>query len=262
MCQRWAISLSALLVSLPAAAQPPAPNERQRVLEAAREAALHYSDTLPDFICTETVRRVPTVAMRPIGTDTLTIQVSFSGKKEDHKLVAIDGSRTDKPLDSLGGLITGGEFGSWLQRIFDPSSSAEFEWKGWSEVGKQRVPTFTYKVARAHSQYVVGYRADNGKFVSGTAGFAGEVWLDGPTSRVLRLTVKATEIPADAAILMSTTEVDYNPVDVAGSSYLLPTRAEAHLRRSNIDESNVVTFAGYRKFAAESTLDFGLPKDK
>ena len=56
--------------------------------------------------------------------------------------------------------------------------------------------------------------------------------------------------------LQSSAEVDYDFIDVAGHSYLLPARSEAHMERSYRHIANVVTFTGYRKFEAESTIDF------
>ena len=51
------LALFALLAAgAPAIAQQLEP-EQSALLEPAREAALRYSDSLPDFICTEVVRR-------------------------------------------------------------------------------------------------------------------------------------------------------------------------------------------------------------
>src|SRR5271154_1330814 len=112
------------LLCLPVAAQRPSPDEQRHTLDTARDIAIHYNSKLPDFICTEQVERTDRTGPA-IKVDRLTIQLSYFGQKEQYKLVAMNGSPTGQPLDSLDGLITGGEFGSLLLGVFDPSSSAD-----------------------------------------------------------------------------------------------------------------------------------------
>ena len=92
------------------------------------------------------------------------------------------------------------------------------------------------------------------------AGYHGEVALDSETSRVLRLTATADDIPKDSRIFQSSVEVDYDFVDVAGHSYLLPSRSNSHMEKSYRQITNVVNFVDYRKFEVDSSIDFGTPK--
>ena len=96
--------------------------------------------------------------------------------------------------------------------------------------------------------------------VEAAAGYRGEVVLDSETARVLRLTASADDIPKESGILQSSVEVDYDFINVAGHSYLLPSHSEAHMERSYRQIANVVTFVNYRKFAVDSTIDFNPPK--
>jgi hypothetical protein len=248
------------LLCIPAAAQRPTPEEQRRTLDTARDNAIHYVSKLPDFICTEQVQRTDRTSPTDIKADRLTIQLSYFGQKEQQKLVAMNGRQTAQPLESLDGLITGGEFGSLLLGVFDPSSSADFQWKESSNILKRRAAVYTYRIARAKSHYILGHRLDTGKMVEAAAGYHGEVALDSETSRVLRLTASADDIPKDSVILQSSVEVDYAFVDVAGHNYLLPSHSEAHMERSYRQITNLVTFVDYRKFEADSTIDFGPPK--
>jgi hypothetical protein len=248
-------ALGSLLV-LPAAAQRPTAQQQQHTLDTARDIAIHYSGKLPDFICNEQVERTDTTSSSNIKADRLTIQLSYSGQKEKYKLVAINGSPTQQTLESLDGIITGGEFGSLLLGVFDPSSAADFQWKASSTIRKRPAAIYTYRIARAKSHYMVGYRVGNGAMVSAAAGYHGEVTLDAETSRVLRLTASADDIPKESAILQSSVEVDYDFVDVAGHSYLLPAHSDTRMERSLRRIANVVTYVGYHKFEADSTIDF------
>jgi hypothetical protein len=244
---------------LHAAAQRPSPEEQRRTLDGARDIAIHYSSKLPDFICTEQVERTDRTGPA-IKVDRLTIQLSYFGQKEKYKLVSMNGSPTAQPLESLDGLITGGEFGSLLLGVFDPSSSADFQWKASSNVRKRRAAVYTFRISRAKSHYILGHRAETGNMVEAAAGYHGEIALDSETAKVLRLTASADDIPKDSVILQSSVEVDYAFVDVAGHNYLLPSRSEAHMERSYRKMASVVTFVDYRKFAVDSSIDFGPPK--
>ena len=249
-----------LLICGISVAQRPSPEQQRRTLDAAREAALHYSAALPDFICTENVQRVASVAgAHNTTTDKLTIQLSYFGQKENYKLVAIDGKQTGQSLESLGGLVSGGEFGSLLLRVFDPVSAADFEWKGWSTIRKRRAAVYNYRIPRARSHDMLGYRTDSGAMATAAAGYHGEVAIEtanGDSPMVLRVTAQADDIPKESGILESSSEVDYDFIDVAGRKYLLPVRAEAEMGRPNRSMKNLVVFGSYRKFEADSSIVF------
>ena len=249
------VALSSLLCAT-AVAQRPTPDEQNHSLSTARDLAIHYSGKLPNFICTEQVERTDSTGPNNVKADRLTIQLSYSGQKESYKLLTMNGSPAKQALESLDGLITGGEFGSLLLGIFDPSSSADFQWKSASSIRKRPAAVYTYRIARAKSHYMLGHRAAAGNMVQAAAGYHGEVVLDGETARVLRLTASADDIPKESGILQSSVEVDYDFIDVAGHSYLLPAHSEAHMERSHRQIANVVTFTGYRKFEADSTISF------
>ena len=57
---------------------PPAQEEQSRIIEAARESALRYTKSLPDFLCTQTVSRYSNRKLE----DTLEISVGYSAKGE------------------------------------------------------------------------------------------------------------------------------------------------------------------------------------
>ena len=258
MRPRRALTMAALtpLLCLPAAAQRPSAEEQQRTLEAAREIAIHYTAKLPDFICTEQVDRTDSTSSSNLKADRLTIQLSYFGQKEKKKLVAMNGSKTDQPMESLEGLLTGGEFGSLQLGLFDRSSAAAFHWKESSSLRQRRAAVYTYKVAHARSHYIVGYRNSNGQMVGAAAGYHGEVVLDNDTGRVLHLAAVADDFPKESGILQSSVTVDYDFVDVAGERHLLPSRSESRMERMYRKIGNVVTFVDYHKFEADSSISF------
>lgn len=249
------------LVCVPSAAQRPTPEIQKQTLDKSREIAIHYTGKLPDFICTEQVERTDRTSATNIKVDRLTIQLGYSGQKEKYKLVGMNGNKTEQKLDSLDGLITGGEFGSLLLGVFDPSSEAAFQWKSSANLRKRPVEVYSYRIAREKSHYLLGHRAQNGQMLATVAGYKGEVTLDSETGRVLRLTASADDIPKDSGIFQSSVEVDYDFIAVAGGTHLLPSHSVSRMEREYRQISNVVTFAGYRKFEVESSIDFN-PKDR
>src|SRR4051794_40504531 len=172
----------------PAAGQQPLDVEQAALLDEARRAALSYSDSLPDFLCTEYIRRLEDPRgdnrWRPI--DRLTVRLSYSGRKEEYKLMAIDGKPTALDFLYVGGAVTTGEFGSRLFALFTPQSKAVFEWKGRTRLRGRRVAVLRYHVAKESSSFRVQYGPSplgpNSIFVA----YRGEVSVDEETHRVLR----------------------------------------------------------------------------
>ena len=252
----WALGACALWLCALAPAQPrPSGEEQARTIETARANALHYAGSLPDFICTEKVQQITTTGLVQ-RKERLAIQVTYFGQRERYKLLSINGGPADRPLDSLPGLVTGGEFGTMLFRIFDPASAAEFAWTGWTTVGKRRAATYSFRVARAHSHHIVGYRTSEGELRTCTVGEQGAIDLDTETARVLRIGTNAAEIPEDFPVLRAFMLVEYGYTEVAGQRHLLPARAASELVRPGQRSRNVVTFTAYRKFTANSSIDF------
>src|SRR5580700_3314767 len=142
------------------AAQAPGSADDSAILDAARQNALAFTAALPDFMCTQTVRRFQS----PAGsnswhrTDRLVVQLSYSGRQENYQLVSIDDRAADQPYHAVGGAVTNGEFGSWLLSVFDPASAAEFQPVGRMTVSQRASAVFSYRVVRDHSRYELNFR--------------------------------------------------------------------------------------------------------
>src|SRR5882724_3888970 len=94
-----------------AGAQRPTDEEAGALIEKARKAALSYTASLPDFICTQTVHRYqdPRGNNRWEPLDVLTVKLSFFNREEDYKLTAIDGKPAKVDFMNTGGPLTKGE---------------------------------------------------------------------------------------------------------------------------------------------------------
>ena len=239
------------------------------VMEAARGWALRYSQTLPDFFCTEFIRRYQNWIGTDYQLDTLTFRVSFYHQREAYELVASNQRPSHQPVESLNGSISRGEFGSALRLVFDPESATVFEPQKPERIQRRAVAIYGYAVRLENSHYELEY----GTHRILTA-YHGRVHIDPSTSRVLRLTTEV-DPPPDFPIRETATVIDYDFRAIGGEQYLLPVRAEvrtlevpsedvlkrfsrndaATLRR-DVRYSNIVGFRNYRKFSTDSKLTF------
>jgi len=267
---RLAVALCIPAWSALACAQAPSAGEQARYLDEARAAALGYAGFLPDFLCSEIVHRSMGDSGRWRSLDTLTLQLTYFNKQENYKVVLANGKASDAPYQTYLGATSGGEFGSDLRWIFEPSSATVFHWEKASAIRKTPVSVYSYKIDRANSSYALGF----GMGVEARAvsvGFHGSLYIADGTKMVLRLTLETDGVPADFPIRQSSTTVDYGFTDVGGRQYLLPAQAETTMlyqpSRSAQREPirvlrptlwrNEVDFRSYRKFAVDSAVDFG-----
>ena len=262
MAARQHLAIFALLAAgAPAMAQQLEP-EQASLLEQAREAALQYSNSLPDFLCTEVVRRSEDQdgTGRWRNLDTLTVRLSYFGHQEDYKLMAINGKRTLLEYEYMGGAVSTGEFGTRLYSVFDPRSQGDFRWKGWATMRNRRVARFSYHIDREHSVYRVQYGPVPEGPNSIIVPYHGEVFVDEETHMALRLTQQA-EIPVGFPIDGNDTTVDYEFAAVGGKKYLLPSNAYVMTKSGKYVAENHVEFREYRKFQAEATIRFDPPPE-
>jgi hypothetical protein len=254
---------SAVLPKAPAApmfeARPaPAPDEQKRIVEAARQSALDYTRSLPDFICTQVVRRY--VVRRygdPRGklVDTLTLQLSYSGQRENYKLLTINGRPTFRPFDSVGGVITQGEFASLLSEVFERRSEAEFQWDHWTTLRKRPAQVYTFRVSAGKSHYRMAAVGRSERY-SAAVGQHGLLYVDRDTNRTIRIVAEADGIPPDFPVHSATTTLDYDFVDIAGRQFLLPLSAGTRMTTVDRETRNEVEFHSYRKFGADTTITY------
>ena len=241
-------------------AQAPTPERTSAAIEMSRKVALDYARSLPDFICTQVVRRYIDLAhlTQPSWRmlDTLTIKLSYFDQKEDHTLVLVNGKPTGKSYTDLGGAISAGEFALMQSQMFDPASQAGFTWKKWNKAGKRQAATYLYRVDVSHSHFMLDFLTPTG-LTQDTVGYHGTLELDRETGNVLSLTYTADAIPKTCPISSSNTAVTYDFADVGGKQYLLPASSETEMRSRELWTRNRAEYRDYRKFSADSTVRFG-----
>jgi hypothetical protein len=243
--------------------QPPPPSsiEQAAIIDHAREYAMAYSKTLPDFICTQVTRRfaAPTqrsrrdAGMEPSWQllDTLTIKLSYFGQKEDYKLILVNSRPTTQPYESVGGSTSSGDFGTMMKDILDPASNARFEWQRWATLRDRLTMVFSYKVEQVRSQWHVLYE----RSYDIVPAYHGLVYVDAKTRDVTRVTLVA-DLPPSFPVDSAETILDYGYMDISGKRFLLPLKSRVNLAAGGILNRNDTEFLAYRKYSAESDIKF------
>jgi hypothetical protein len=262
---RLAIAFASVALGAFAAEPKPSAEEQARVLEAARKAALDYTRTLPDFLCTEIIERFSDATGKGkywSAVDSLMVLLTYFGRQERYQLLEVNHAPPSGSYDSLPGATSQGEFGTMLRRIFEPSCAAEFEWRSRAEVRGKQVWAYAYRVLRANSTLSLAYR-NGGESSEMAAGYHGLVDIDAGAGTAVRLTLEADDI-RDFEVSFASTTLEYDYADVGGRPYLLPLKAETQMRTGEVMTRNVVDFQSYRKFDVNTDVQYpraDQPKD-
>jgi hypothetical protein len=236
-----------LVISFPAnPIQAPAPEELQSILADAREFAMDYGSSLPNFICEQITNRSvdSTGSMNWKYKDTLTERLTYLDHNESRTLLDLkaNGNKSD-PY----GMTSAGEFGFALSGLFRPASKADFEWKKTGILGDEKVQVFDYRVARENSTF--NLRIGTNLVIS--VAYHGQVIIDSATRNVRRITQVADDVPKKWPIHATSISVDYDYVMINKHDYLLPVGAEIMLRRGQSETYlNEIEFRNFRRFGS------------
>jgi hypothetical protein len=241
----------------PAVPTPPY-EEQQRVIEAARDYALNYSKTLPDFICLQVTRRYLDQHYRR-GTDgswsqsdQLAEKLSYFDQQEKYEPISQNGnSLYGKPTEAIGGALSRGDFGTMLREIFDPTSHAEFHWERWGNLQGHVFYVYTYAIDLPHSKETLNYD----KTQEVTTAYHGEVFVEQGPNSVWQVTVEP-EPPASFPMQDIHQVLNYRPTDIGGQKFLLPVNGTVIMRVAGVGSKNEIDFRSYKKYSADTSITF------
>ncbi|HEX4310444.1 MAG TPA: VWA domain-containing protein [Acidobacteriaceae bacterium] len=228
----------------------PTEAEIHDTIEAARQRALAWSETLPNFFCVETTDH----SVDPSGhgdwhhKDTMIQIMRYIDHKESRTTLELNGQRSSVEADDLDFAHSVGEFGGMFQLVFDPSAKANFTWKESDVLDGQPVQVFGFKVDMANSNFDLTGLNNRQHAV----GFHGLVYLDTATHSVRRITIDADDIPENLLVRASSISVDYSWVTINNHDYLMPLRGAISLREGKHQAVlNEFDFRNYRRFGAQ-----------
>jgi len=223
-------------------------------IEAVRQRALEYSDTLPDFICLQKTRRYTGSAENRTWQpqDVWEAELSYSQKNERYSHIRLNGKASRRQLESLGGALSIGEFGSLLRTLFLPETQAEFWKDGEEQIEGSAVIIVGFRVSQERSGWTLSFKKSHSLRVA----YQGKVWVDAANCQVLRITQESLKLPITFPIAYSEATTVYSYVSLPGLQgklFLLPQTAHLilHERQPPIRSLNVIDFRNYRKFTAD-----------
>jgi hypothetical protein len=254
---------------------PPTSEEQAAILGDVREYALNYSDTLPDFICTQVTRRFAAPGTKYSGLmgedprwqlqDTLQIRLSYFEKHEHYVVVLMNNSIVNKDYDKVGGSKAFGEFGTMMREIFEPSTETRFAWDHWATLRGKRVMVFNYHVRLDHSKFQIGVEEGHLRI---TTAYRGLVEVEPDTHAVMRIVQEAEDIPSYFPMKETKDILDYEYQDLSGHTFLLPLKSQVLMKTNEAVVRLDEEFRLYRKYSADSEIKFDtepiapLPDDK
>jgi hypothetical protein len=225
--------------------------QQERALAGVMEYAHNYVRELPDYMCLQTTHRDVQPASGggfPYG-DEIRELVTFFGHRETYEVQSINGKPVHSNRSALGGNVSTGEFGTLLERIFDPASAAEFGYQRRATLRGVAVDVFSYRVSKAH-----GYTLYSGPVRTYVADWQGLIYADTATSAVLRVRMECTGIPFGFPVHHLTITLDYGPATIGGRSYNLPLHFELDQASDHGFAKNRGDYRNYRKFETEATF--------
>ncbi len=247
------------LLASTAWAQSPQDPELKSTLQRIRTRVMQDLNRLPNYTCLQTIERS---AQEPPSKrfellDLVRLEVALVDRAE---VFAWPGSReflSSKLRDLVpGGAIGNGSFALHARSVFD-GRAAEVERVGETQLNNRRAMEYRYTVPRARSKFSLRHGD-----IEANVGYGGSFFVDPDTDELMRLVVRASDIPAQLGIPAEEEILDYQRVKLGEGEFLLPKGSA--MRMSSDDGSvslNKITFSGCRQYSTESTLIFVDPAE-
>ena len=231
-----------------------AENQKQ-FWDAAAKSAMGYLNQLPNFRCIQETHRFTAPAKSPNQlreADSYQDELIFEDGKERYQRLDAAGEKPDNAPSPNTGVSSRNEFGSLLRGLFDPAVGASYHWAGRSLTMGVLCQVFEFEVSRPKSNFVLHY----GPTVEAAA-YTGRVFIEEETGMVRRLTIQGNGLSKEFPLQSPALSLDYGMVKIGESDYLLPLRSVLQLRHAKVFVRNETVFRGYKKFQAESHIQYG-----
>lgn len=227
------------------------------LIQQARHASDSFFALLPNFLCQQSTTRSYADRDRQWRTvDRVTAEVLYEHGHESYRDVKLNGKLTGRSMMDLPGSKSTGEFASTLRALFDKDTEAIFKFRWDTSLRGFSAAVYDFAVPGDQSDW----RITAGSQMILTP-YTGSIWIDRTSGNVVRIEMKAVDIPAAFPFRRVEAEIDYGPVALPSGRYFLPERAQ------NIScndppscSRNVIEFRNYHKYIGESSISFDAPQ--
>ncbi len=180
--------------------------------------------------------------------DLVSSELIYEDGQETYRNVKINNRPTDKRLQDIDGSWSTGEFASALLELFDPATNTQFRSGGTSTASGVSARVYDFQVKAENSHWRLSAESQ-----TVTPAYAGTIWVDPNTARVLRIEMQARNIPSDFPMDAVESAVDYSYVLIGEKTFLLPVHAEnlGCQRGTSYCSHNVIDFRNYHQFKGD-----------
>jgi hypothetical protein len=227
------------------------------VVQSAREAAWHFSETLPNYVVKQFTTRYQTEVAKGNRTswqalDVVTADVIAEGGKETYKNILVNGKAPRDSVEKTGSWSTG-EFVTIQLNLLAPQTDADFHNKRTTTIVNRAAYKYDYSVEQPNSNWEIHASAE-----SYHPGYTGTIWIDKENFRVLRIEMSAKNMPKAFPLDAVESALDYDYVLIGDQKFLLPAHSESLscIRGTSECTRNVIDFRNYRKFGADTSIKF------
>jgi hypothetical protein len=242
----------------PASAMLPGGVSDDPLVQKAREASEAFFNMLPNFLCQQSTTRSLSGSDKHWRTlDRVTAEVLYDHGHESYRDVKLNGRSTGRSMMDLPGSRSTGEFGSTLRALFDRDTDALFKFQSNTMFAGYSTAVYDFAVSGDTSDW----RISAGSQMIMTP-YAGRIWIDRKSGNVVRIEMKAVDIPEMFPFRSVTAEVDYGPAMLPSGRYFLPENAEnVSCNDLKSCSRNVIEFRNYHKYVGESSISFEAPEN-
>jgi hypothetical protein len=250
-------ALPALKIRPPADAMLAGGVSDDPLVQKAREASEEFFRLLPNFLCQQSTTRSYAGGEHHWRTvDSVTAEVLYDHGHESYRDVKLNGRATGHSMMDLPGSRSTGEFGSTLRALFDADTGALFKYRSDAILGGFSTAVYDFAVSGDTSDW----RISAGSQMIMTP-YSGRIWIDRTSGNVVRIEMKAVDIPELFPFQRVDAEVDYGPVELPSGRYFLPEKAEnVSCNNPQSCSRNVIEFRNYHKYVGESSISFDVPE--
>lgn len=224
-------------------------------LAAIREYARNYTEKLPNYTATQSIKRKSKFTQSPqlppvTQNDQIEEQIGYVDHKESHKILLYNGRKMgeESPVRDEG-MFSTGEFGGLLETLAQDGIGATFKATKPEKLNGQRVDVFEFSIPARPAGYVI---KEPGRQTA--VAFAGRVYADAATHAVLRIQFHCVDFPV--ALKYKSLEMDlaFAPAKVGGQEFVLPARYS--LKTVSVDGDSLIeaSYRNYQRFSVESTI--------
>ena len=227
------------------------------LVQRAREASDAFFAMLPNFLCQQsTTRSYAGADQQWRVVDKVTAEVLYNHHHEFYRDVKLNGKATGHSMMDLPGSRSTGEFGSTLRALFDKDTETLFKFQENASLLNYSAAVYNFAVSGDKSDW----RITAGSQSIATA-YTGKIWIDRDSGNVVRMEMKAVDIPTAFPFQRVDAEVDYGPVQLPSGRYFLPERAEnVSCNDPKSCSRNLIEFRNYHKYIGETSITFDGPE--